>query len=116
MGKFGWSLPPGVSLNDIDPVTEEAELKEGQLRVWHIPQVPMAAFRVDVASVEEAKKVLSILADYDIFQFENKVKPDYANASGLETVENGEWREWWSEDGGDIWELIRESVPPPALP
>lgn len=105
MGKFGWSLPPGCTLNDIDPV--EPELREGQLRVWHIPQVPMKAFYVDVASVEEARKILAVLADYDIFQFENKVKPDYANASGLEIVEDGEWREWESEDGDNIWEMMQ---------
>lgn len=58
---------------------EKAEkLKVGALRVWWIPQVPMSPFRVDVANVEEAKLLLRTLADYDIFQFENNMKPDYS--------------------------------------
>lgn len=72
-----------------------------KLRVWHIPQVPVKAFHVDVETPEEAAKVLGILADYDLFQFENRVKSDYCNAQGLEELDEqeGEWREWYSEDG-----------------
>lgn len=75
-----------------------------KLRVWHIPQVPMKAFHVDVGTPEEAIKVLDILADYDLFQFENRVKPDYCNAQGLEEwdEQEGGWCEWYSEDGLDI--------------
>ncbi len=65
--------------------------QEGDLRVWWIPQVPMKAFRVDIETVEEGKKLLTVLADYDIFQFENHVKPDYSNAGGIECFEDGEW-------------------------
>ena len=54
-----------------------------RLRVWHIPQVPMKAFHVEVETTEEAVKVLNILADYDLFQYENRVKPDYCNMQGL---------------------------------
>ena len=31
---------------------------EGDLRVWHIPQVPMKAFHVRVKNIREAKLVL----------------------------------------------------------
>jgi hypothetical protein len=71
-----------------------------KLRVYHIPQVPMKAFYVEVATPEEAIKILDVLADYDLFQFENNVKGDYCNAQGLETLEdfegdgNLEWCEW----------------------
>ncbi len=41
--------------------------KPGALRVWHIPQVPGKAFRVPVASVDEAKVLLRALAQYDLF-------------------------------------------------
>ncbi len=73
-----------------------------KLRVWWIPQVPMKAFRVEVETPQEAKKLLSILADYDIFQFENKIKPDYSNAGGLEVYENEKWNEWYDSEGEDI--------------
>lgn len=81
-----------------------------KLRVWHIPQVPMKAFHVDVETPEEAIKVLDILSDYDLFQFENRVKPDYCNVQGLEVwdEQEGEWCEWYSEDGMDIKEYRDE--------
>lgn len=87
--------------------------KIGDLRVWHIPQVPGKPFHVTVSSPDEAKKILSTLWNYDIFQFENKIKPDYSNASGLEVYEedagdgvNG-WCEWFNEEGDDISDLMR---------
>lgn len=81
-----------------------------KLRVWHIPQVPMKAFHVSVESPDEAIKILDVLAHYDLFQFENRVKPDYSSAQGLEEFneETQEWDEWYSEDGLDIREYERE--------
>jgi len=73
-----------------------------ELRVWWIPQVPMSkSFEVDVASVEEGVKVMHILADYDMFQFKNKIKPDYSNAGGLQMKEDGEWVGWYDEEWGE---------------
>ncbi len=43
-------------------------MKEGDLRVWWIPQVPMKAFRQPVANVEQAILLLNTLAEYDNFQ------------------------------------------------
>jgi len=65
-----------------------------KLRIWWIPQVPMNAFNWEVNSPLEGKKMLDMLAQYDIFQFENKVKPDYSNAGGLQEF-NEEAEEWW---------------------
>lgn len=76
--------------------------KEGDLRVWHIPQVPMKAFRVPVATPQEAALLMRALANYDRFQFEHNVKPDYCNAQGLEVFEDGEWCEWYDENGDEI--------------
>ena len=79
----------------------------GALRVWHIPQVPGKPFHVYVDTPQEAQRVLNVLAQYDLFQFENKIKPDYCNASGLEQYEanDGEgepgWCEWYDEETGD---------------
>lgn len=81
-----------------------------KLRVWHIPQVPMKAFNAEVATPEEAIKILNTLADYDLFQFENHVKPDYSSAQGLQEFneEDQAWEEWYSEDGLDIREYDEE--------
>ena len=83
--------------------------KEGDLRVWWIPQVPMKAFHVAVSSPKEAVKILDVLADYDIFQFENNVKPDYSNVGGLEVFEDGEWSTWLNASGNDINEAVAEN-------
>lgn len=79
--------------------------RNGELRVYHIPQVPMEAFYVHVNSVVEAKKILIVLADYDLFQLERNIKPDYSNAAGLEIFENNEWVDWISENGENIDEV-----------
>lgn len=81
---------------------EDEDGHEGDLRVWHIPQVPGPAFRQRVESLTEARVVLMALATYDEFQFKNKIKPDYANAQGLEVFEDGEWVEWSDEAGNSI--------------
>jgi len=75
--------------------------KDGDLRVWWIPQVPMKAFNVDVETLHEAAKILDVLAEYDLFQLICNVKPDYTNAGGLHIYENGEWCEWYDEDSGE---------------
>ena len=84
------------------------------LRVWHIPQVPGEPFHVPVATPQEARKVLDVLAHYDLFQFQNGIKGDYCNIAGLEVYEadsgDGEpgWSEWCSVDGDSIQEAIFE--------
>ncbi len=86
-------------------MSKTIKAKEGDLRVWHIPQVPGKPFHVTVATSIEAIKVLGILADYDTFQFKNRIKPDYCNAAGLEVYEDGEWLEWYNDNGEDIDEV-----------
>ena len=89
--------------------------KTGDLQVYWIPQVPMKAFTVDVACPAEAKKLLSILADYDQFQLDNNIKPDYSNAGGLNVFDAadktdgpyGSWTTWYDDATGydiDEWE------------
>ena len=83
--------------------------KHGDLRVWWIPQIPSNPFHVAVDTPQEAKKLLTVLADYDLFQFENKIKPDYSNAGGLEvySTQDHEWSEWHdkaTDDDIDAWE------------
>ena len=79
---------------------------QGDLQVWHIPQVPGTSFDVSVASPAEAVRIMAILADYDIFQFEQKIKPDYNSAQGLQVFEDGEWVDWYDHETGndiDVW-------------
>ena len=73
---------------NLEPPTKP---KTGSLKVWWIPQVPMKAFEVNVANVVEGKLLLDALAEYDLFQFKSKVKPDYSNAGGLVVFDGTEW-------------------------
>ena len=74
-----------------------------QLKVWWVPQIPMRnRFEVAVASVEEGAKLLMTIANYDIFQFENRIKPDYCNAGGLMQLDDdGEWTDWCDDETGE---------------
>ena len=89
-----------------------------QLQVWWIPQIPMKAFRVPVRTFREAKLLLDTLAQYDIFQFENKVKPDYSNTGGLQWFDKddeydgpeGSWVDWENEEGDPIEELSDKEI------
>lgn len=74
---------------------------EGDLKVWWIPQVPGARFEVPVHSLKEAKLLLDTLADYDLFQLEHRIKPDYCNVGGLMVYEDGEWVDWEDPETGD---------------
>lgn len=84
------------------------EPTEGDLRVWWIPQVPMKAFYRDVADLQQAVLLVEALADYDTFQLENGIKPDYCNIGGLLTFEDGEWVDWHEAATGrdfDEWRM-----------
>lgn len=58
-----------------------------KLRVWHVPQIPMKAFNVEVPTYEEAVRVKDTLGLYDLFQYENNVKPDYSNMNGIQVFD-----------------------------
>ena len=75
--------------------------KEGDLKIWWIPQIPMVGFEFDVKNVNEACLLLVALGEYDLFQLKHKVKPDYSNAGGLSLFENGEWIEWYDEESDE---------------
>lgn len=76
--------------------------KEGDLRVWWVPQIPCSAFEWPVADLAAAGAMLDALAAYDDFQFREKVKGDYANTGGLWIYHDGEWVDWESDDCDDF--------------
>lgn len=72
-----------------------------KLRVWWIPQVGAdgGAFYIPVNTVEEGKKIMDLLAAYDAFQLQNRIKPDYCNTGGIQiwNEEESEWEDWYME-------------------
>ena len=81
-----------------------------KLRVWHIPQVPGKQFYVYVDTIEEGKKVMDILAAYDLFQLENRIKPDFTNVQGLQMYEESEndWIDWDIETEDDYFDDVND--------
>jgi len=100
-----WNKPLrrlGLPIRKHPPALTNVHVPRGALRVWWIPQVPGARFFVPVDDLTQAKLVLETLARYDLFQFRERIKPDYASVGGLEVFEDGEWCEWNDENGDDI--------------
>lgn len=81
-----------------------------RLRVWHIPQVPGKPFYVYTDDIREAKKIMDILAAYDLFQLENRIKPDFANMNGVHIwdEEEQEWIGWDIETEDDYFDNVDE--------
>lgn len=76
-----------------------------RFKVWHVPQVPMSPFEVEVGDYVTAKLIQNTLAGYDLFQYENNIKPDYANASGI-SVWVPQEQEWWDVDDESLDEIV----------
>lgn len=80
-----------------------------KLRVWWIPQIGIGqTFYIPVETVEDGKKMMDILAAYDLFQLQNNVKPDYLNVGGLQMwdEEEKEWCDWYMETENDFFENV----------
>lgn len=81
----------------------------GKLRVWWIPQIGIEeTFYIPVESAEEGKKVMDLLAAYDAFQLQNKVKPDYSNVGGVQRwdEDSHEWEDWYMETEDDYFDDV----------
>lgn len=63
-------------------------------QVWWIAQIPGPAFIVPVANFVEAKLVMDALANYDKWQYDHRIKPDYSNAGGLHEWDGEEFTDW----------------------
>lgn len=83
----------------------------GALRIWWVNN--LVKFHYDVNSVEEAIKLLNMLAQYDLALGETIVW----NSGGLERFEEDynddatpftKWFEYVDEDGYDIQDLMRD--------
>lgn len=88
-----------------------------KLRVSHFPQIPCKPFITEVEDLRQAKLLSDVLANYDLFQYKNRIKPDYANATVIEMwdEEEQEWISWFDEETGiddisEYFEQLNESA------
>lgn len=80
-------------------------MKDLKLRIAHYPQVPCEPYIVNTDNIGEALKIKDVLCYYDIFQYENKIKPDYCNVSIIQGYDE-QYKEWYDLDDYEIEELI----------
>jgi hypothetical protein len=80
-----------------------------EIRVWWIPQLPMEPFHYPVPDVDSARLLVNALAQYDLFQLEHNIKPDFSNAGGAEwrhpVLTEGEWYGFDPEDASEYEEV-----------
>ena len=85
-------------------------MNEKKMRVWWIPQIGTKTFYIPVRTPEEAKMIMDILSAYDCFQYNQRVKPDYCNAGGLQmwSEEENDWIDWYYETGNNYYDDVEE--------
>lgn len=80
------------------------------LQVWHYPQIPCEAFKVDVKNEYEAFKIQNVLADQHLWLEKNGFIPDYCNAIDV-VMKNGElWESYYNEDENMDWDDVRDEL------
>ena len=81
-----------------------------KMRAWWNPQVGSVSdtFIVPVNSLEEAKKVMDILAAYDVCQYNNRIRADFANTGGVEmwNEEDQEWEDWFYDEENSYYDNV----------
>lgn len=78
------------------------EKSSKKLRLVHYPQIPCEPYIVHVDSLQEAHKIMNVIANYDLFLLEHNHRPDFSNAIVLETfdVDENEWVDWYDDETG----------------
>lgn len=66
------------------------------LQVWHYPNIPCEAFRVEVKDEFEAYKIMNVLADQHNWLEKNKFIPDFSNDIPIMMFDKGEWVEYYN--------------------
>src|ERR1035437_2575833 len=91
----------------INPLHLAVEDRIGpELKVWWIPQIPGKAFDVFLNSFAEAWVILEALPQYDLFQLDHNIKPDFSNVGGLMIrADDGEWEDWENGEGETMREI-----------
>jgi hypothetical protein len=87
-----------------------------ELRLCWYPQMPCKPFISTASSAKEIKILRETLANYDLFQFENQIKPDYCNMGVVERFDPEDTEDspegtWVEVDDDELEEMIDDEVP-----
>lgn len=74
-------------------------------KVSHYPQIPCNPFEVEFDTIQEALRLKDILADYDMFQYENRIKPDYCNMTAILAYDE-KYKEWYELDDYEVEDIL----------
>lgn len=74
-----------------------------KLRVWNVVNPPGKPYLFPVESPEEGARTIKRLAAQQL-----RDPNVYSNAFGLLVLEDGEWTEWYDEEGRDVDEAFGE--------
>jgi hypothetical protein len=86
-----------------------------EFQVWWIPQIGhgLTPFVWPVPSLEVGMMLCDALAQYDLYQFRNRIKPDYCNAGNVQwrhpILTEGEWHDIDIKNEAEI-ALIRDEI------
>lgn len=73
-------------------------------RINYIPQIPGKPFQVEFdGELEQAALLLNTIIDFSIFEFDNKIKPDYADMAWIEVWVQGTHEFEWEEVEEELW-------------
>ena len=65
-----------------------------RFKMWYYPQVPCKAFEKEFDNLIDAVRALSLIIDYSRFEYDNRIKPDYADAAGVAYWDSND-QEWY---------------------
>jgi hypothetical protein len=77
----------------------------------------MKPFVRSVPTLDEGLRLVETLGLYDLFQLENRVKPDFCNAGGVQMLHpTGTDGEWWDvpEDDDELRDILDVCAAAPA--
>ena len=84
---------------------DERDLDRNRMYIQHIPMFGMSkSLFIEVNSPEEAWSVALLIWKYDLFQYDNDIKPDYINRTDLIYWNDNlkKWDGWQDDEGSDF--------------
>jgi len=77
------------------------EFRPSKFKLWYSHQVPGLSYEQEVPDARTGQMILDAIYQVALYQFDNKMIPDYCNAGGIVYLdEDGEWTDYDPEEWG----------------